>query len=41
VPAEARRVYADYAGGLEVQLTTEQLRGLAYLVLGSPQFHLA
>jgi uncharacterized protein (DUF1800 family) len=41
VPAEARQVLAEYAGGEETEITPEQLRGLAYLVLGSPQFHLA
>jgi hypothetical protein len=32
---------ADFAGGEDAPLTSDKLRGLAYLVLGSPQFHLA
>jgi uncharacterized protein (DUF1800 family) len=41
IPDEARRVLVDYAGGAEATLTPEKLRHLVYLVLGSPQFHLA
>ena len=38
---ETRQVLLDYAGGADVQLSAEQLRGLVYLILGSPQFHLS
>jgi uncharacterized protein (DUF1800 family) len=38
VPDEARSVFTDYAGA---QFSPEQQRGLAYLILGSPQFHLS
>lgn len=41
VSTEARAVMAEYAGGADVALTPERLRGLVYLVLGAPQFHLA
>ncbi|HXH22328.1 MAG TPA: DUF1800 domain-containing protein [Dehalococcoidia bacterium] len=41
VPEEARRVLLDYAGGPDAPLSPEQLRGLVYLILASPQFHLA
>ncbi|HLF71828.1 MAG TPA: hypothetical protein VI759_06725, partial [Dehalococcoidia bacterium] len=41
VPDEARAVFTDYAGGPDAQLSPEQQRGLAYLILGSPQFHLS
>jgi uncharacterized protein (DUF1800 family) len=41
VSPEARQVLLDYAGGADVTLSAEQLRGLVYLVLGSPQFHLS
>ena len=39
--AEARQVLVDYAGGLDRQLPPDQLRGLVYLILASPQFHLS
>ncbi|HLF79055.1 MAG TPA: DUF1800 family protein, partial [Dehalococcoidia bacterium] len=39
--AEARQVLLDYGGGPDANLSPNQLRGLAYLVLGSPQFHLS
>ncbi len=38
---EARSVLREYAGGLEAQLSPHQLRGLVYLILASPQFHLS
>ena len=41
VPADARQVLLDYSGGPDVLLSPEQLRGLVYLILGSPQFHLS
>ncbi len=41
VPDGARQVFAEYAGGPEASLTPEQLRGLVYLFLASPQFHLS
>jgi uncharacterized protein (DUF1800 family) len=40
IPEEARQVLMDYAG-MENGLEMEQLRGLVYLILASPQFHLA
>ena len=41
LPDGARDVFLDYAGGADKQLDAGQLRGLVYLILGSPQFHLA
>jgi hypothetical protein len=41
VPDDARQVLLDYAGGADAALDAGTLRGLVYLVLGSPQFHLA
>jgi uncharacterized protein (DUF1800 family) len=41
IPDEARQVLVDYAGGPDAVLGPEQLRGLVYLILASPQFHLA
>lgn len=41
IPEGARQVLLEYAGGPDEALTPEQLRGLAYLVLASPQFHLS
>jgi len=41
IPDEARDVLVEYAGGSETTLTAERLRGLVYLILGAPQFHLA
>ena len=41
IPDEARQLMLDYAGGPEAPLSATQLRGLVYLVLGSPQFHLS
>jgi uncharacterized protein (DUF1800 family) len=41
LPAEARQLLLDFAGGAEARLTPELLRGLVYLMLGSPQFHLS
>jgi uncharacterized protein (DUF1800 family) len=40
LPAEARQVLLDYAGGASANLSAEVLRDLVYFVLGSPQFHL-
>ncbi len=39
--SDARQVLLDYAGGADTKLSPDQLRGLVYLILGSPQFHLA
>jgi uncharacterized protein (DUF1800 family) len=39
IPADARQTLLDYAG--DGELAPERLRGLVYLVLGSPQFHLS
>jgi uncharacterized protein (DUF1800 family) len=41
VPDEARQVFLDYGGGRDASLSAERLRGLVYLILASPQFHLA
>ncbi len=41
ISPETRQVLLDYAGGPDVQLSADQLRGLVYLVLASPQFHLS
>jgi uncharacterized protein (DUF1800 family) len=41
LPEESRQVLLEYAGDPEATLSPEQLRGLVYLVFGSPQFHLA
>jgi len=41
LPGEATQVLIDYAGGADVALTAERLRGLVYLILGAPQYHLA
>ncbi len=41
VPADTRQVYLDYAGDPAATLSADKLRGLVYLVLGSPQFHLS
>jgi uncharacterized protein (DUF1800 family) len=41
LPDEARQILTDYGGGADATLTAERLRHLVYLVLGSPQFHLA
>lgn len=41
VPDEARQLMLDYAGGPDARLTPDRLRGLVYLILASPQFHLA
>jgi uncharacterized protein (DUF1800 family) len=41
LPAAARRVLIEHAGGEDAPLTPEGLRGLAYLVLASPQFQLS
>jgi uncharacterized protein (DUF1800 family) len=41
LPDDARQVLLDYAGGADTTLAPEQLRGLVYLALGSPQFHLS
>jgi uncharacterized protein (DUF1800 family) len=41
VSPETRQVLLDYAGGPDVQVSPEQLRGIVYLILGSPQFHLS
>jgi Protein of unknown function (DUF1800) len=41
VPDAARQVLYDYAGGSDTTLAPDKLRGLAYILLASPQFHLA
>ncbi len=41
VSDDARQVLLDYAGGADAPLDADVMRGLIYLVLGSPQFHLA
>jgi uncharacterized protein (DUF1800 family) len=41
VPDAARQVLVDYAGGADAPVTPDKLRGLAYILLASPQFHLA
>jgi uncharacterized protein (DUF1800 family) len=41
LPPDARQVLVDYAGGPDAQLDADRLRSLVYLVLASPQFHLA
>jgi uncharacterized protein (DUF1800 family) len=41
LPEAARQVFLDYARDAEASLSPSQLRGLAYLILGAPQFHLA
>jgi uncharacterized protein (DUF1800 family) len=41
LPDDAREVLLDYAGGADANISPAQLRGLVYLVLGAPQFHLA
>ena len=41
IPEESRQLLAGYAGGPETPLSSEQLRGLVYLILASPQFHLS
>jgi uncharacterized protein (DUF1800 family) len=41
IPDAAREVLLEYAGGAEARLSPEQLRGLVYLILGSPQYHLS
>ena len=41
IPPDARRVLIDYAGGEDVSLGEQKLRGLVYLMLASPQFHLS
>ncbi len=41
IPADARQVLLDYSGGADAAITAEQLRSLVYLILASPQFHLA
>jgi uncharacterized protein (DUF1800 family) len=41
LPREGYQVLIEYAGGSEAPLTAESLRGLVYLVLGSPQFQLS
>ena len=41
VPEEARQILLDYVGGADASLQADQLRGLAYIILASPQFHLA
>jgi hypothetical protein len=41
IPADARQVLLDYSGGPDAVLSAEQLRSLVYLILASPQFHLA
>jgi hypothetical protein len=41
LPDDARNALLDYSGGGNAELSAAQLRGLVYLVLGSPQFHLS
>jgi hypothetical protein len=41
VSEEQREVLLDFAGGPEAALSPDAARKLAYLILGSPQFHLA
>jgi uncharacterized protein (DUF1800 family) len=41
LPDDARQVLLDYAGGGATALDAARLRGLVYLVLASPQFHLS
>lgn len=41
IPDGARQVLLEHTGDPEAPLTPDQLRGLAYLVLASPQFHLS
>jgi uncharacterized protein (DUF1800 family) len=41
IPDQARQVLFDYVGGADAQLSPDQLRSLVYLILASPQFHLA
>ena len=39
ISPEMRQMLVDYAGGADATLTPEKLRGLVYLVLAAPQFH--
>jgi hypothetical protein len=41
VPDAARQVLYDYAGGADTKIAPDKLRGLVYILLASPQFHLA
>jgi uncharacterized protein (DUF1800 family) len=41
LPRKGYEVLTKYAGGSDATLSPESLRGLVYLVLGSPQFHLS
>ncbi len=41
VPDAGRQVLLDYAGGPDTPITPDKLRGLAYILLASPQYHLA
>jgi uncharacterized protein (DUF1800 family) len=42
LPPDARAALLEYAGGdQEAALSADQLRGLAYLIFASPQFHLS
>jgi uncharacterized protein (DUF1800 family) len=41
LPEAARQTLLDFAGGPEAVLSDDQLRGLVYLILASPQFHLS
>jgi uncharacterized protein (DUF1800 family) len=41
LPDEARQILVDFGGGADAALTPDKLRGLVYLILGSPQFQLA
>ena len=41
VSDEARQILFEYAGGPDAPLTTKTLKGLVYLILGAPQFHLS
>ena len=41
VSQATRNVFLDYAGASGGELTSDALRGLVYLILGSPEFHLS
>jgi hypothetical protein len=41
VSDEAREVLLEYVGDRDALLTAEQLRGLVYIILASPQYQLA
>jgi hypothetical protein len=41
IPDEARALLLEYAGGADAAISEDDLRDLVYLILASPQFHLA